>query len=186
VLFQQGPRVDSVLGPGKAEAHVIQALAGDYVMPYIRTHNEPNWFAVRNYVAIEYPDQAQEVADYGRIIYYELRKSWPDFQDAVDDYIEKYGQHAIPETLNNYALSVFRYCPDEKCNLEALAWSKRAVDSKAAPFFMQTYAEMLYKLGNKDEALVWIQKALDVASAKTKYQYQETLEKMQRGEKFWN
>ena len=186
VLYQQGPRVDSVLGPGKAEAHVIQVLAGDFVAGHLRSQDEPQWASIRDTLDAHYPDQAEEVVAYGKIMYFEQWKRWPEFQDAVDTYIQRYGEHAIPETLNNYALSVFRYCPDEKCNLEALAWSKRAVDTKAAPFYMQTYAKMLYKMGNKDEALVWIQKAIDVAGLNAKHQYRETLEKMQNNERLVN
>lgn len=186
ILLEQGAQVDSVMGPGMAEAHVIRALANDYVSRFLRSPDEPDWHLIQGLVSTQYPDQADEVVAYGKIMYFEGKQQWPAFQKAVDAYIARYGDHAIPETLSNYALSVFRYCPDEKCNLEALAWSKRAIDTTPAPWFMQTYAKMLYKMGNKDEALVWIQKALDVAGVNAKHQYQETLDKMQRGEKLMN
>ena len=182
-LVENAVGIDSVLGPGIAEAHVIRALANDYVMRFLRTPAGANWNFIHDLVAEKYPKQADEVVNFGKIIYFEQNQQWPEFQDAVDTYITRYGDHAIPEYLSNYALEVFKNCPDEKCNLEALAWSKRAVAERAAPWFMQTYAKMLYKLGNKDEALVWIQKALDVAGVNAKHQYQETLDKMQRGEK---
>ncbi len=128
--------------------HRIVELANDYVMRFLRTPEGPNWNFIHDLVAEKYPNQADEVVDFGKITYFEQKQQWPEFQDAVDTYITRYGDHAIPEYLSNYALEVFKNCPDEKCNLEALAWSKRAV-----------------------------------AGVNAKHQYQETLDKMQRGEK---
>jgi hypothetical protein len=51
---------------------------------------------------------------------------------------------------------------------------------------MDTYANILYKLGRKDEALEWENKAMSAASENDKKTYQETIDKMKTGEKTWN
>ena len=52
--------------------------------------------------------------------------------------------------------------------------------------YIDTYANLLYKLGKKDEAITWEQKALDLAPEGEKKSYEETLDKMKKGEKTWN
>ena len=72
------------------------------------------------------------------------------------------------------------------CVSEALDWSKRSFDGKPNAMFMDTYANILYKMGKKEEAIAWEQKAVDLADDATKAQLQPSLEKMKKGEKTWN
>ena len=52
--------------------------------------------------------------------------------------------------------------------------------------FMDTYANILHKLGNTKEAILWEKKALAlVKSEEEKKTYQEALTKMEKGEKTW-
>jgi hypothetical protein len=69
------------------------------------------------------------------------------------------------------------------CVKEALDWSKRSFKDKENPAFMDTYANIIYKLGNKEEAIKWEEKAL--ALSNNDKSYQETIDKMKKGEKTW-
>ena len=66
---------------------------------------------------------------------------------------------------------------------EALEWSKRSFKDKEEPMFIDTYANIIYKLGQKEEAIKWEEKAL--ALSNNEKTYQETLDKMKKGEKTW-
>ncbi len=46
--------------------------------------------------------------------------------------------------------------------------------------FMDTYANLLYKLGRKDEAIKWEEKALALCPEKEKKAFEATLIKMKR------
>jgi len=73
------------------------------------------------------------------------------------------------------------------CVADALEWSKRSFADKPVPAFMDTYANILYKMGKKDDALTWEQKAVDnSATNDEKAGYQATIDKMKKGEKTWN
>jgi len=73
-----------------------------------------------------------------------------------------------------------------KCVEEALEWSKRSFENQKNPAFIDTYANILYKLGKRDEAVSWEKKALDLAPDAEKKGYQETIDKMNKNEKTWN
>jgi thiol-disulfide isomerase/thioredoxin len=103
------------------------------------------------------------------------------------DVVLKYGAKATPGDLNSFAWAVFQDCPDMTCVADALEWSKRSFKDNNDPGYMDTYANILYKLGRKDEAITWEQKAHDLASSDgEKAGYQATIDKMKKGEKTWN
>jgi hypothetical protein len=119
-------------------------------------------------------------------VYYQQKKDWPHFQTSVVSYMQKYGAHVNAGDLNNFAWTVFQNCPDMTCVSEALEWSKRSFEDKPNSMFMDTYANILYKMGKKDDAIVWEQKAIDIADEGSKADMQATLEKMKKGEKTWD
>ncbi len=80
---------------------------------------------------------------------------------------------------------MFENCKDMTCVKEALDWSKRSLKDGKNPMYIDTYANILYKLGNKEEAIKWQEKAIAMVSDVDKKGYQETLDKMKKGEKTW-
>ena len=51
--------------------------------------------------------------------------------------------------------------------------------------FIDTYANLLYKLNRKEEAIETEIQAMNLAPAAEKSNYQETIDKMKKGEKTW-
>jgi hypothetical protein len=134
----------------------------------------------------KYPAYAAEVTSKSKVLYFQQRHDWPHFQGAVVAYMQQYGAHATAEELNDYAWTVFQNCPDMTCVADALDWSKRSFNDKPNPGYMDTYANILYKMGKKDDAITWEQKAADLTSGDEKAGYQTTIDKMKKGEKTWN
>jgi tetratricopeptide (TPR) repeat protein len=120
------------------------------------------------------------------VTYYQYKKDWMNFQTAVVAYMKQYGANATSDQLNSYARAIFDNCKDMACIKVALAWSKKSFDEKENPLFINTYANILYKLGKTEEAIKWQEKALATTSNINKTAYQETLDKMKKGEKTWS
>ena len=112
----------------------------------------PDWTKIDAEVAKKYPGQAPEAVAKAKGIWYQYKGDWNNYQPAIIEYMKKYGTNASPDELNSYAWTVFQNCPDMKCVSEALDWSKRSFESDKNPAFLDTYANILYKLGKKDEA----------------------------------
>ncbi len=119
-------------------------------------------------------------------MYCQTKNDWPGFQAAIIGYMQKYSAHADPTELNDYAWTVFQHCPDMTCVSEALEWSKRSFKDQPIPAFMDTYANILYKMGKKDEAIAMEEKIVNLVPTGEKPSYQETLDKMKKGEKTWD
>lgn len=96
---------------------------------------------------------------------------------------DKYSQ-----ALNEVAWGFFEKVTDTKALENALIWSKRSLEIYPDNhMFIDTYANLLYKLGRNEEAITNEKEALRIAieaKADTKG-YEKTLKKMNSGEKTW-
>lgn len=180
-------KFDAVKGEGAANAKLTQIIEQEEVFPAVfsRDGTAPDWNAIAVNLKAKYPKQAAEVLSAGKVMYYHSKQDWNNFQIAVQDYMKNYGAKATPDQLNDYAWTVFENCKDMTCVTEALNWSKRSFKDNNNPMFIDTYANILYKLGKKEEAITWEEKAVALVNEAEKKGYQETADKMKKGEKTW-
>ena len=188
ILCDHSDKVDQVLGAGTAEQRVSSLLIQAYLRPAVKAAGgrEPDWKAMQRSMSEKYPAYAAEVTSKSKVLYYQQHQDWPHFQGAIVGYMQQYGAHATAAELNEYAWTVFQNCRDMTCVADALDWSKRSFNDKPIPGYMDTYANILYKMGKKDDAITWEQKAADLSAGDEKAGYQSTIEKMKKGEKTWN
>lgn len=194
IMLNNSEKVDAVLGKGSANTIVQNIILQEEVFPKIFNKQvqspkelaEPNWTEISSPLKEKYPAQADETVAYAKVFFYMNKQDWNNFAPAVVAYMKSYGENATPDQMNNFAWTVFQNCEDMKCVEEALAWSKRSFEGNNTPGFIDTYANILYKMGKKDEAIQWEEKAASMVSEADKKGYLEVIEKMKKGEKTWN
>ncbi|HEV8084926.1 MAG TPA: thioredoxin fold domain-containing protein [Chitinophagaceae bacterium] len=188
IMVHNAGKVDAVLGKGTVSSIIQPIIFREETFRYLPADGNasPDWNKINAIVAKKYPTQADEAIAKAKVIWYQSARDWHNYQAAIVNYMNEYGTTALPEELNNYAWTVFQNCPDMKCVAEALEWSKRSFEKEKVPGFIDTYANILYKLGKKDEAIEWEQKAIDIAQDADKKGYQEVIDKMKKNEKTWN
>ncbi len=185
-------KIDAILGKDKAENKVMNIITVENVYPVILKKSAPgtpsvtpDFDALKENLQKKYPRFAEEITAKGKILYYQVQKDWTGFQTAIVAYMAKYGEKASPSELNSYAWTVFDNCKDMTCVTEALNWSKRSFKDKEDPAYIDTYANILHKLGKTEEAIKWEEKAVALAGDADKKTYLETIDKMKKGEKTW-
>lgn len=107
-----------------------------------------------------------------------------------DNFIKKYLDSSFiskstKAELNTYAWYTFLNSNNKVLLESALLWSYKSLEIEKNPAYLDTYANLLYKLGQINEAIEVETNALELAETKDKKTYQETLEKMKNGEKTW-
>jgi len=130
------------------------------------------------------PGEADELTARIKVNYYLTRKDFPNFEKEIVAYMKSYNDKMTDGDLNSVAWAVFQNCADMSCVSNILDWSKRLKDNGEAGY-VDTYANILYKLGKKDDAIALETKALGLAGDSDKAGLQETLDKMKKGEKTW-
>ena len=194
IMLTNADKVDAVMGKGTADAVVQNIIMQEDVYPILYAKRvaspkemvEPNWRDVDKALEAKYPLQAPAISAYSKAEFYMYKQDWDKFGPAVVTYMKSYGDNANENQLNDFAWKVFQNCNDETCLQNALDWSKRSFEKEQNPAFMDTYANILYRLGKKEEALVWEQKALNLVPQEEKASYQQTFDKMKSGTKTWN
>ena len=95
----------------------------------------------------------------------------------------------VSEGLNTIAWEIFKNVTDKDVLQQALAFSKRSLEfAPANSALFDTYANLFYKLGSRQEAIANETEALRLADKKDvegNKGMEETLRKMQAGEKTW-
>jgi thioredoxin-related protein len=174
--------VDRVLGPNFAESKVRSVYMSE-LMPR-KPGSTPDWTAIHKTIASKLPAQADELTARIKLSYYLSKKDFPNFEKEIVAYIKSYNDKLTDGDLNGMAWAVFQNCADMTCVTDILDWSKRLRDN-SEPGFVDTYANILYKLGKKDAAIALETKAMQQASGSDKASFQETIDKMKKGEKTW-
>lgn len=187
VFLHHADKVNKALGKDVAENKVMEIAAKEDVYPQLmkKDKSAPDWESVEKNVKAKYPSIAEELILKTKIQYYSYVKDANNAVANIVAYMKKYGHKADPQSLNEFAWTVFEKCNDMQCIEQALQWSKRSFKDKEIPAFMDTYANLLYKAGKKSEALAWEEKAMNKAGSEERKNYETTLEKMKKGEKYW-
>lgn len=188
LMLKEPGKVDDVLGKGKSNAVLTGVILQEEVYPHLRK-SSVNLDSLIKVTKSKYPTvDMNKATEMLQVQFYQSKNNWPKFQSSVLAYMAKYGTEVESSMLNNFAWTVFENCHDPECVASAMAWSKRSVDDTQSkePTFLDTYANLLYKMGKKTEAIAMEKKAIALVPAAEKSTYQATLDKMEKGEKTWN
>ncbi|PSL30704.1 glycoside hydrolase family 2 protein [Chitinophaga ginsengisoli] len=112
-----------------------------------------------------------------RSLYFLRNGNISEFTESTHEWFNKFGKSILNWDLNNYAWAVFENISDQNLLSYALQWSKRTVEEEKVPIFMDTYANILYKLGNRDLAIFWEKKAIESANGEDLKVFQDVLNK---------
>jgi len=111
-------------------------------------------------------------------------KDLKNFLQAARLYAETYPTYLMPRSKNDWAWAVFQKSNDKDELNTGILWIKSALkDEPKNANMIDTYANLLYKLGKKEEAIKLEEEALSINpdSEEIKIAY----DKMKRNEKTW-
>lgn len=187
VFLNHGDRVDDVLGKGQAAERVRGIIFTEEFVPLVAkiVTGVPDWKSLQATIAAKYPLHAEAVVAKYKVQYYQGQENWPCFQETVAVFMRKYGNDLHPQELNNFAWAVFKNISDKNSINLAMDWINRSPGKDHNEWLLNTYANLLYKIGRVKEAIAVQEKAISLADASVKQDYRSTLQKMKKGQKTW-
>ena len=124
--------------------------------------------------------------------YYADRKMWTACTNAAYQLIKQYGDRIGDRDINNISWDyIFLHTSDPKILKEASKWMRHSIDKDSNRVIsVDTYANLLYKLGRRDEAVVWENKAIEIAEqinagSRNLMDFKSNLAKMKNGRQTW-
>ena len=200
LYFKDRVEIDSIMNEKKYANWLInEVIYTDYVHVGIKlaekNNQVPDWKKITKSIKDIYGNDFAEtnVLD-GQVAYYHTRKDWKRY---ISYYVRQIEINGLPtpnshlpallaaEYLNNDAWEVFKYSSNKDQLKKALTWIDFALSLTSPPFpnALDTKANLLYKLGRKDEAMVLEKQSVGLlADDKT---VQENFEKMKEGHPTW-
>jgi len=186
-LFRNEPeKVNAVLGDYWAQKKVMAFINKNYLPKGdYDSIPKPDWPALEKVVVEKFGTLGQEISYGQRAIYYLMNKDWKNYGIYYQKYFEKGLKHNMYH-VNNLSWALFEHVEDPKilkfaCDVVMKYAMEQWYQNDFAAY--DTYANLLYKIGKKNEAIDWEEKAVKLSNNdKT---ILDTLEKMKNSQKTW-
>lgn len=207
LCYNQPDRFDSIIRyPGIANDIVTNIIFNEELAPKVAENGEPlsrlpDWKQIENDISKKYSliDAKKIVLSYKTKYYRDIYKDWTLWAKYKDEMIRlyppkpPYGLNVFTE-INGHggAWHAFLHCPDTTVLTKALEWVDiaMALDHGNTKYvraaYMDTKANLLYKIGRKEEALALQKEAIESILGVKNSELLENYAKMQRGDPTWD
>jgi thioredoxin-related protein len=191
LLTQQSKKVDEVMGTGYAASQIAQMVLENDLYPTIQPDQPDKLDDFTKLAEAKIKEYSQynieKDVQLFQVQVYTHFKKWDDLGRVVNNLVTKYQDALNPSQTNQLAWTIFENVEDAQIVKSMLAPMKAAVEktNEKDTALLDTYANLLHKSGQTDEAIQWQQKAVNLLSGDVKTQYEEVLAKMKKGEKTW-
>jgi len=194
LLLEHIEEVRCIDGNDWADGLIRNRIACDELAPLLDGNpHSPKWSKIRMDLVDRYPSYADRVIAEAKPNYYLRQNDFKKFGQSAVEYVEKYQATLSNYELNSLAWDIFLHVDDKSVLAKASDWSKTVVDQQLAlphpsANYIDTYANILFKLGDQKHAIFWEREALKAAAGdadKAKL-FNETIAKMSDNIKTWN
>jgi len=175
MFYEDQHKIDQVMElPGYAQSHVDFVIAKEEIDPLLRKEltsggNHPDWKFMETVIKQKYNSEyAMRTITGAQLRWYEYKKDTLNLIRYNLQRIDRYGIDTLgfqKMALNNFIYYfIFRHVTDKTILMKAAGWMELLVRSEPGnAAFMDTYANVLYKLGRRQEALAWQKRSLTLA-----------------------
>lgn len=184
IMLNNKKKASDLIGYEKVTSKIKKIIFDEELAPLVSNISaSPDWNELEKKIILKYGTSGEEILLNTKATYFLNKKDWGSFIQSFTILVTKYREAVASRTLNDYAWAVFENVTDTDLLQSALMWSKLSLEDFSVAERLDTYANLLYKLGKRDEAIEWEQKAIAINAHEIDFKM--TLEKMQRGEKTW-
>ncbi len=169
----------------------LVAIVSAEELPDTSTPNDIDREALRRVVEQKYPELAPEVIDGARMMAARSNCDWPQF----GTYYERYYRVATMRSRYPFVLltaDVFEHVVDPTVLNRAIDSTQRHLNTvvedltlrRGDPIMLDVYANLLYKVGRTQEALVWQESAVRISHGRSR-EIEDHYRKMIYGRQTW-
>jgi thioredoxin-related protein len=191
---QQAKRIDSIMEyKGYSRSKIDYVIIKEEITPFITLakgkNSAPDWQNIGKAIKHKYnASYAERNLAASKANWYKQKKDWKNYAKYLVQKMNLTEIEKLPSNtgslfyLNNSAWDIFQYSNDKLELEKAISWMDMAIpmDTIDPSGLLDTKANLLYKLGRKEEAIALEQKAYELQPA-----FKNTLEKMLAGIQTW-
>ena len=190
LFMKKKETINAILGKNRCEYVLRMVIAREYI-PKSDTWatDQPDWRAINKLVSSKFGNIGREVLYGNQMLYFRNIQDWKNFGKYYKAYFET--AYMRPEYIvNGLSWKVFEKVSDpEVVKFACDVVMRYAMEEwyQYDPNAYDTYANLLYRLGRKEQAIAWEEKALKIARGNEYFEKQSmaALEKMRKGLITW-
>jgi len=175
LFYQQPEKVDQVIGRGYAQDFTDWIISNEEIKPRLYKEGKaivenPDWERLTSTIQKKYSKAvAQRIVLNAQLRWYEEKKDWSHLIKYTIQKKEQYGLDTVgigKTLLNNMIYSlIFQHSNDSTALNKGIEWMELLINVEPDHHqWLDTYANLLYKAGRKNEALNWEEKAIQLAT----------------------
>jgi Glycosyl hydrolases family 2, sugar binding domain/Glycosyl hydrolases family 2/Glycosyl hydrolases family 2, TIM barrel domain len=190
LLRSQPQKADAALGENVAEKTVRDVIGREEIQPYISQGGRgPDWSVLESAIIAKYGQLGAEKVYGAEMLDYLNKQEWADF----GKYYVLYFKTALTRSeysITDLSYNLFKHVSDSAVLETAVKVCRTSVDSgerrgQSDPTKIDTYANLLYKVGRYGEAIEWEEKAARLSEGHN-HDIVDHLKKMKLGEPTWS
>jgi thiol-disulfide isomerase/thioredoxin len=199
ILNTNGGEINKLVGePGRTESIFKVILQREIIDSFLtNTSNVPNWRLIITFAKKHASIVADQVVLQTQSYYAKAQRKYNLFAQLRLKYYNKYASafdHNELFFMNNELMEIFTFCTDKRLLIKAAKWSKSTIyliPGEEIPTNMDTYANLLYKAGERKKALYWQQRAVEAVTKDLQTpsviieEIELNLKKMRSGQPTW-
>lgn len=197
LFYNNSRKIGDIMGfPDYAGGIIRVVIEKEEIKPVLnKKRSRPDWNKLTAVLKLKYPQYADRVISESKVKYYLDTKQYSYYDHAVLSFLKHYSKDLGTFDINSTAWDIFLNSSDKAVLMEAATQLKIRIDqhtSKGGNYvnYVDTYANLLYKMGVKGNALYWEKIALSTAKdqdMQDKVQtFANTIDKIEKGEKTWD
>lgn len=186
IFLKNNDKIDQVLGQDEAEAIVTFIIEKEEILPFLSNQTQIDWLKIEKRTVEKYGTLGEETLLQRKVLHSVNHQDWKTFGSSFAKWYSEYGykrKWISLASVNDMAWSVFQNTDDRTALEAAVKVTEKLLQRDQMAALLDTYANLLYKLGNKAQAIAWQEKAF--AAEPGNGDIKANLEKMKRGERTW-
>lgn len=192
IFYTHGQKIDVIFKRKNASQPLIDfIITKEEIDPVLAPlwdtkFKEPFWDTISMAITRKYnKDYGKRIVINAKLRWYNYKKNWVEFSKNTVLLVSNYGLSINPFFKNNHAWDVFQRSKDTLELKAAISWMERAVlpDDPYWSTAIDTYANLLYKIGKVKEALMWEERAVKLDPDDT--EIRDNLNRMRKNLPTW-
>jgi len=185
LFMKEQEKINAVLGDNQAEKMVLLFIDKKY-LPHgdLKKIKKADWDDLYKMVVSKFGILGEEQICAQRMMYYLINEDWRNYGLWYQKYLERGLKRGV-YNINFLSWRLFEHVNDPEilefaCGVMKYVietWDQNSVES------FDTYANLLYKVGKKTQAVEWEERAVKLSNDKN--EFVETLDKMKQGLPTW-
>ncbi len=141
----------------------LNNMLGEQLSEAIKTKNDSAFEVVLQMVGAYMGEDAAMSKIYCKLSFYKELAKWEQYATTATEYISKIG-FANTDYINTMSWELYQHCDNQSVLKKSVDWMKQITDKEPTYPYMDTYASLLFKTGNKKKAIAAAQKAIEIGN----------------------